>query len=330
MSRVRTFFTLVLPSMLVGGLVFGPALSQAHDGRDNLIAYADDGGSSTDTPRRAPPRETAQAPVPPPRPPRPPTPPTPPGITVNVNGNKIDLSGIGGMVRGQLDGAREMIRNNPNIPPKLRDKILARIDRVRATVDKRLSKLKGKGLEEMGEELEQMGDEIEEAMEGLDDELEQLGDQLGKDIGKNIGKHFKGKNFKFKFDFDDEADDVGGIPMAPDLDELDDGEMGDALDDLKGLAIKPQQREQISKIRAKADQEVAAARRQLDDLSNKFEAALGNSSTSDEDIRRYVDQISAQEAVIRKARILAWVNARRVLDDGQRKRIEAAASKRGK
>jgi len=337
MSRVRTFFTLVLPSMLVGGLVFGPALSQAHDGRDNLIAYADDGGSSTDTPRRAPPRETAQAPVPPPRPPRPPRPPTPPtppgqhgGITVNVNGNKIDLSGIGGMVRGQLDGAREMIRNNPNIPPKLRDKILARIDRVRATVDKRLSKLKGKGLEEMGEELEQMGDEIEEAMEGLDDELEQLGDQLGKDIGKNIGKHFKGKNFKFKFDFDDEADDVGGIPMAPDLDELDDGEMGDALDDLKGLAIKPQQREQISKIRAKADQEVAAARRQLDDLSNKFEAALGNSSTSDEDIRRYVDQISAQEAVIRKARILAWVNARRVLDDGQRKRIEAAASKRGK
>lgn len=344
MSRVRTVLTIVLPSMLIGGLVFGPALSRAHDGRDDLLAYADDPGGShdgtardADTPRRAPAPRTAQAPTPPPppAPPRPPRPPRPPqggpNINVTIDGHQIDLSGIDGMVRGQLEGVREMIRNNPNIPPQLRDKILARIDRVRSTVDKRLAKLKGKNLEQMGEELEQMGEEIEQAMEGLEEELEQLGEQLGKDIGKRIEKNFKGKNFKFKFDHDDDDDDdLGGIPMAPDLDDADDGDMRDAIDGLKGMAIKPQQKEQIAKIRAEADRTVSAARGRLDELSHKLEAALSDPRTSTADIERYVDQISAQEAAIRKARIVSWVKARAVLDDAQRRRIEDAASKRSR
>ena len=359
MSRVRMLFTVVLPSMLIGGLVFGPALSQAHDGRDNIIAYADDGAKNTkadgDAPRHAPRSRTAQGPTPRPAPPAPPTPPTPPrparaprapGVNVTINGNKIDLSGIDGMVRGQLDGVREMIRNNPNIPPQLRDKIIARIDKVRATVDKRLSKLKGKSLEEVGTELEQMGDEIDQAMDGLEEELEQLGEQLGKDIGKNIGKNFKNKNFKFKFenknkhgddkdnedDEDDEDDnDVSdSIPMTPDMENVDDGDMRDAINDLKGMAIKPQQKEQIAKIRAEADKTVSVARGRLEELSKKLEGALADPRTSTGDIERYVDQISAQEAAIRKARIVSWVKARAVLDDGQRKRIEAAAGKRSK
>ncbi|MDQ3336841.1 MAG: hypothetical protein M4D80_16875 [Myxococcota bacterium] len=340
MSRVRQLFTLVLPSMLIGGLVFGPASSQAHDGRDNIVAYADDGGSSdADVPRRAERPRTAQGPTPPPLPPKPPKPPRPPapappaphgGVNVSINGNKIDISGIEGMVRGQLDGVREMIRNNPNIPPQLRAKILARIDKVRGTVDKRLSKLKGKSLEQMGEELEQMGEEIEQAMEGLEEELEQLGDQLGKDLGKNIQKNLKNKNFKFKFDHDpnDDEDVADAIPMTPNLDDVDDGDMREALDDMKGMAIKPQQKEQIAKIRAEADKTVTVARSRLDELSKKLEGALADPRTNTADIERYVDQISAQEASIRKARIVSWVKARAVLDDGQRKRIEAAASKR--
>jgi hypothetical protein len=234
------------------------------------------------------------------------------------------------MVRGQLDGVREMIRNNPNIPPQLRAKILARIDKVRGTVDKRLSKLKGKSLEQMGEELESMGEEIEAAMEGLEEELEQLGDQLGKDLGKNIQKNLKNKNFKFKFDHDPEDDEdfADAIPMTPDLDDVDDGDMREALDDMKGMAIKPQQKEQIAKIRAEADKTVIAARGRLEELSKQLEGALANPRTSTADIERFVDQISAQEAAIRKARIVSWVKARAVLDDGQRKRIEAAAAKR--
>ena len=62
----------------------------------------------------------------------------------------------------------------------------------------------------------------------------------------------------------------------------------------------------------------------------ELRAALGNPATSDADITRLVDQISAQEAVIRKARILAWAQARRVLDDGQRKKIEDASKKKTK
>ena len=53
-------------------------------------------------------------------------------------------------------------------------------------------------------------------------------------------------------------------------------------------------------------------------------------ANKDAEITRLVDQISAQEAVIRKSRILAWAQARRVLDDGQRKKIEDAAKKKTK
>ncbi|HET9482548.1 MAG TPA: hypothetical protein VFO79_01215, partial [Xanthomonadales bacterium] len=129
MRSVRKLFVLVVPAMLVGALVLGSAPGFADDGR------------------------IAQGPTPPrpPRPPRAPTPPHPPDISISINGNKIDLSGIEGMVRRQLDGAREMIRNNPNIPPQVRDKILARLDRVRASVDKRLAKLKTKGVDQLGE-----------------------------------------------------------------------------------------------------------------------------------------------------------------------------------
>ena len=305
--------SLALAAALVAPRVY------ANDGRDNLIADAGD----TSTPRKAPVR-IAQAPLPP-KPPKAPKPPKGPHIV--INGSTIDLGGIEGMVRGQLAGVREMIRNNPHIPQPLRDKLLARLDKVNASVDKRLAKLKTKGLDHLGEEMEAMGDEIEQALDGLDEDLEQLGDKVGKDLGKKL----KDKSLKFDFsdnDNDNESnDDDGNIPMAPDLDEASADDMRDAINDLKGMAITPQQKEQISKIREDSDKTVGAAKKQLDDLSKKLEAALGNPKTSNADIERMVDEISRQEATIRKARILAWHNARRVLDETQRKRIEASAKK---
>jgi hypothetical protein len=119
--------------------------------------------------------------------------------------------------------------------------------------------------------------------------------------------------------------------MAPDVDiDVDDSDLKDAIQDLKDVALKPAQRDAIGKLRADSDKTVAVAKKQLDDLSSKLHTALGNPATSDADIAKYVDQISAQEAAIRKARILAWVNARRVLDDAQRKKIEDAAKKKTK
>ncbi len=331
MSRVRILLTIVLPSMLVGGFLFGPAMSHANDGRDNLIADA--GDTSSVAARRAPQRRVAQGPMPP-RAPQPPQPPQPPhGINVHVNGHKVDFSGIEGMVRGQLAGVREMIRNNPNIPQAMRDKILARLDKITASVDKRLAKMREKGIENLGDEMEQLGDEIEQALDGLDDELENLGEKIGKDIEKKL----KNKNFKFDFnggdntnDHDTDHDDDAGIPMTPDLDDASEGDMRDAINDLKGMAITPQQKQRIAQIRENSDRRVGAARKQLDELSGKLEAALGNPNTSNSEIEGYVDQISRLEAEIRKARILAWHEARRVLDDAQRKRIEAAAKHRSK
>ncbi|MDQ3370484.1 MAG: hypothetical protein M3680_34120 [Myxococcota bacterium] len=354
MSRVRKIFTVILPSMLAGGLVFGSAFGYAAHGRDEdagiMLASNDVAAESADGTRRAPPRRTAQGPTPP-RPPRPPTPPTPPrppqghrGVSISITNGKLDISGIDHVVRAQLDGVRQMLRHNPNIPPRVRDKALARIERVQAVLERRLAKLQRTDLDKLDDELEKLGEELEAAMEGLEEEMEALGDEVAKDLAKQLGKDF-GKNFgpkgsfKFKFDSnnhtnnDDDADEdhdvADAIPMSPDLDG-DDGDLRQAIGDLKDLALKPGQKAQIVKLRSDSDRNVAAAKKQLDELSQKLETVLADPRASDAEIGRYVDQISSQEATIRKARILAWVNARRILDDSQRRRIEDAAKRKNK
>jgi Spy/CpxP family protein refolding chaperone len=104
--------------------------------------------------------------------------------------------------------------------------------------------------------------------------------------------------------------------------------MKEAIKDLGDLALKPAQRDAITKLRKDSDKTVAEAKRQLDQLAGKLHDSLGNKTVTDAEVAKYVDQISAQEAVIRKARLIAWVNARRVLDDAQRKRVEDAANKK--
>ena len=259
------------------------------------------------------------------------------GISISVNGNKVQVHGIDAMVQGQLEAVRQMVRNNPNIPKDLRDKIFSRIDKVKGIVDKRVKNLKVSDLDRLEEELEEMGQELEGAMEGLEEDLEKLGVKLGKDFAGKLGKGKikidlgKQKHLPDLDDVDDDVDDVDddvdSIPMSP---NVDDDDMRDAIGDLKDLALSPNQKDRISKLAADSDRNVAEAKRQLDAKSDQLEAALADSKTSDSAIARMVDEISSHEAQIRKARLLAWVNARRVLDDSQRKKIEAAAQKRTK
>lgn len=248
------------------------------------------------------------------------------GVSVSINNGKVQIDGLHDMVLGQIDRARDAIRNNPAMPKDVRDKVLARLDKVRASVDKRLANIKVTDLDQLGSEMEKMGEEIEQAMDGLDKDLDKAGKDWGKNWGKNFGKWNVNIGRDDNDDDGDNDDDIGSI-STPDVD-ADDDDMKDAIKDLRDLALDKQQKDQINKLRAESDKTVATAKKQMDELSAKLQTALGNPATTDADIGKYVDQISAQEAVIRKARIVAWAQARRMLSDAQRKRIEDAAKKK--
>jgi hypothetical protein len=338
MSRIRTLFTIVVPSMLAGGLIFNSALGSAA-GRDENFGFwpaASDVAAPTPPTPKAPP-----APPAPPTPPTPrtaptaPTPPTPPakrggagggGVSVSINNGKVQIDGLHDLVLGQIDAARESIKNNQAIPKDVRDKVGARLDKVRATVDKRLANLKITDMDQLESEMEKMGEEIEQSMEGLDKDLEKLGKGFGKNFGKNWGKNF---NVNINGNDDDDDDDNIGAIDTPDVD-ADDDDMKDAIKDLRDMALKPDQKAKINKLRADSDKTVGTAKKQMDDLSQKLQTALGNPTVTDAEIGRLVDQISAQEATIRKSRIQAWAQARRELDEAQRKRVEDAAKKKTK
>jgi len=316
MSRSRTLFTVVVPSMLAGGLIFGSAFGHASAGRDDLIGYWP---AATDATAAG---AAKKVPPPPPGPPAPPAPPPPKhgaggGVSVSINNGKVQIDGIEDLVNGQIDAALQAIKGVPGMPPASRAELEQKMAKLRAKLKARLGKLDLSDMDEFGKQMDEFGKEMDE----FGKEMEKWGDQFGKDMGKQMAKRFAG-NYAIRVDADDDDDDV-------DID-IDDSDLDDAIQDLKDVALKPAQRDAIGKLRADSDKAVAVAKKQLDDLSNKLHTALGNPATTDADIAKYVDQISAQEATIRKARILAWVNARRVLDDAQRKKIEDAAKKKTK
>ncbi|HEY4055622.1 MAG TPA: hypothetical protein VGM39_03400 [Kofleriaceae bacterium] len=323
MTRLRTLFTVALPSMLAGGLIFNAAFSRAASPSDSgwassatLVAQAD--------PPKAPHAPHAPTPPLPPAPPVrmggvPPVPPVPPpdgGISVTIHDGKVSISGVADMARAQMKTARDNIQKS-SMPEDMKKKVLARLDKAQAAMDKRLANIKNATPDELEEQMEAMGDEISASMEGLDDEMEEMGQKMAEDAQKNM-------KFNFKFTHDDDDDD--DMPSAPTLDS-DDDDLRDAIGDLKDLAVTPQQRDQIVKLRADSDKTVATSKKQIDDLSDKLHTALGDKKTTDADITRMVDQISAEEAKVRKARIIAWAQARRLLDAAQQKKVDDAAKK---
>jgi len=314
MNRVRTVLVVVM-SLLLGGVVFEVGRGEA-----------DPWGYQT------------------PGPPRAPKAPKPPkirggGISISINGNKIKIDGLDQLVSGQLQNVGNMLANHPNLPKDVRDKIVARMDRVRAIVDKHVKNLDTQDFDTLDDQLEKMGDELEKAMEGLESDLEKLGEKLGKDLAKDLTKNLKDLKLKFG---PDRAPPAPPAPPAAADDDHDDDDTDDdnlpnvsvgpadddlraATDMLKDFALKPGQKDAIAKLRADTDLVVETERKALDNASQRLETALADVKVNDADIARYVDKISAHEAVIRKARLLSWVHARRVLDADQIKQLEAAA-----
>jgi hypothetical protein len=189
--------------------------------------------------------------------------------------------------------------------------------------------------------MERLGEELEQALAGLDEDLAQIGDKLGKDIAKQVTKDLKklGKQTAKARDRDSDTDtdstdtdstdtdNDGADPAAPD-DDHDSADIAIDVGDLKGFALKPAQRDAIARLKTESEARVAEARKQLDDASQKLETALGDSRTSDADVARLVDQVSTHEAAIRKAKLLTWMAARRVLDQDQVKKLESAVHRR--
>jgi len=321
MTRVRHTLVIALPSLLVGGLLFGfwPA---AADNRDPWL----------------------NAQPAPPAPPAPPVPPAPPagrpapappaqrggGISIKMHDGKISVEGVTEMVRKQLDSVRDMVRDNPHIPPPVRANVLARLERVRNAVERRLSKIKSTDMDQLGEEMERVGEDIEEAMNGLDEDLGKLGKELAKQFGKQWKKEWKKGRIEIHGNSDGEDTEDTEDEEAEAQPPVDPEDARAAIADVRGIALQPQQRLQIQRLREASEREIAQAETQLATLSNKLEQALANPKVSDDEVRRYVDSISQTEATIRKARLLAWVGARRVLDEQQRAKIEAAARQRSR
>lgn len=323
----------IFASILLGGVLFGSAFSQADSGRryGNYWPSSDATVVAQADPRPVPAPMPAPAPRPaPPVPPAAPAPRVPPphvgsGVSVQIHDGKIQIDGVSDLVDSAIHDAQEAIKTS-GVPTDVRDKLQKRLDKVKDTVKNRLSHLDASNLDQLGDELNKMGDEIGKQMDEFGKEMEKYGQQVGKDSMKKFGKDWSSHGAHFKWDSkDDDDDDDADLPSMPDVDDAD--ELDDAVKSLGDLSLKPPQREQIQKLRADSDRQVAAAKKQLDQASDTLKKQLDNSTTSDADIARSIDAVTQQEAAIRKARILAWHNARRVLDDAQRKKVEDAAAK---
>lgn len=233
-----------------------------------------------------------------------------------LKGIHVRVDGLDEMIDAQIKAALAQVSSNDNVPPAIRDKITKRLEGIRKKVRARV----GNGSDLDADDLGQLGEDIGREMEDFGHEMEEWGEQYGKQMEKRFGNF----NVRIGVHDDDAADaDTDDDDASVDADDPDD--VDDAVRDMGKLDLKPAQRAQIKQLRADSDAKVTTAKKELDRASEALRKQLDNPSASDADISRAIDSVAQQEAAIRKARILAWVNARRVLDDGQRKKVEGAA-----
>lgn len=358
MSRARTLFLTIIPSAIAGGFLFASAFGHAETGRDGALGYwpaASDAATSRVLVAQADPRPRPRAPIPPMPPappapptvgPTPPTPPTPPrrhsgrsnhsGMTFSIHDGKLEIDGIAELVQESLEKALDTLDNLPDVPPDVRDRLKGRIKGVREKIKARLGKLKSMDLDKLGPEMERMGDDIEREMAGLDQDLAQLGDKVGKGIALKFGKDFA-KSFGPQpgndnddaddDDDDDDSDSIAVVGPGVDSDPVVSSDMGPAIAAIKGISLDADQRARLAKLRSESDVKVREAKRELEVMSNRLHDTLRNASASEDDIAHQIESISQVEATIRKARILTWVKARSVLRKDQRKMVEDAVKR---
>jgi len=250
-----------------------------------------------------------------------PKPPAKPdaGISISVHGGKVEVDGIQDLVDEQIENAFDSV-DVDNLPPPVREKLKEKLGKVRGMIGGRLKHLDVKDMEQFGKEMDKLGEDIGKEMESFGSDMDKWGKDFGKQFGKNWAKKFS-KHIRIG-KADDDDDDITVMPDVDDDDDLD-----DAIKSLADMKLEKAQKDQLAKLRADTDKQVASAKQALDQASKALHDQLEAGKASDTDIAKSIDAVTQQEAAIRKARILAWVHARAVLDDSQRKKVEAAAAK---
>lgn len=355
MIRLRTVLAIAAPVAIAGGLLLSSAPGHAEAGGDDTLGFwpaaADSTGASGGLVAQADPPRSRRMPIPPvpPAPPSTPSPPSPPshsqsqrhksGMSISIHDGKVQIGGIAELVEAQLERVLVVLDNLPDVPRDVRERVKGRVRAVRGKLTARLARLKSIDLDKLGPEIERMGDEFEKEMEGLDKDLAQLGERFGEQFGekfsrdlaaklaKDFAKSFKGYPFSDDDDDDSEDDDdddddddsaVASLAVPPsDI-------PADVLGNLKNnLTLDRAQKEELARLRAESERKIAAAQRELEDMSQRLHVTLEDASASEADIARQIDMISAKEATIRKARVLTWVKVRSLLRKDQRKQVEA-------
>ncbi|HEU4732375.1 MAG TPA: hypothetical protein VFT22_30985 [Kofleriaceae bacterium] len=353
MTRFGALLATVVPSLIAGGLLFGSVAGHAETGRDDALGFwpaASDAATGVrlaqadpwaHTRPRVPPVPPMPGAIPAPPVPAPPVPAPPPGmrghhhnrgVSVSFHDGKIEIDGLEEVIANQLERVDEVLDNLQDVPPEVRERVKDRVRGVREKLRTRLRSLRSMDLDKIGPEMERMGDDIEKEMEGLDKDLSQFGDRLGKHFAQKFGKEFANRvrvngshdrdNSDDGDDSSDDEDDRDSVGVDDDL--VDPSDMRSAIAELKNLTLDQTQKVKLAELRAESERKINEAKRQLEDMTTRLHDTLGDASASETDIATQIDRISATEATIRKARILAWVRVRSLLDKDQRKKVEAA------
>jgi hypothetical protein len=270
----------------------------------------------------------------PPMPPGPPAPlaPPPPGISVSVRDGGVSVDGLGTYVDQSIDRALRSL-DQPGVPERVREKMRVRLEALRGKLRRQLRHLDARDVEQLGAELGRIGEEIGQEFEPFGEDMGRLGQQLYKDVDRTIPRQWRyhaGQPRHHAHDHDSDDDDDDDVGASPSNGDGDDDDVDDVARGLGNLSLQREQREQIVRLREDSERRVADAKQALATAERELHDLLDNPGSSDADISRAVDAVSQQEAAIRKARILAWHGARRVLDDDQRRRIEDAVHGHGK
>ncbi|HEY1556352.1 MAG TPA: hypothetical protein VGF94_16070 [Kofleriaceae bacterium] len=233
-------------------------------------------------------------------------------VSVSIHDGKVEINGVGDYIDAQLDAALAAVRG-ANIPDEARERLTRRIGELRDRL-KKLKHFDATDMEAFGREMDRFGRDMSKWGE-------EFGQQMAHDMAQQVGQ----RPMHVHTHVDDDDSDSDADSASADVDDDDADADVDAARGLGDLSLRQPQRDAIARLRADSERQIEAAKQALTTAERQLRDEIDNPDTSDAEIARAIDAVSQQEAAIRKARILAWHGARRVLDDAQRRRVDAAA-----